>query len=399
MGSNVSTLWKNVLNSSSSISQIDDPSFSQIPSRIAGQIKDFDPKDILSSREIRQYDPFVHYGVVAADEAVRDADLYDHDLDPNRIGVAVTSGMGGLSFLDHNIVTARNRGSRRVSPYFIPGTLINMLPGAISLKYNFKGPSFSVVSACSSASHAMAVAHRHLLHGDADIILVGGSEHACNFIGMSAFSALRALSKRNDAPQQASRPWDRDRDGFVMADGAAVLVMERESHARKRGAKIHAVFAGAGMSSDAFHFVQPDVSGDGAKRAIEGALKDASISLSDVDYVNAHATSTSIGDPIEPKALWAIDAEATKKLAISSTKSMHGHLLGAAGGIEAILSIKALQDSIVPPTINCDNPELDLDVNLVQHHPQDKKIRYALSNSFGFGGTNVSVLFRGLNEN
>lgn len=392
LGCTVSDTWRSLLSGQSGIQLLDSVD-ENLRSRIGGIVSGFSVGDVLTKKEVRQYDKFIHYGAVAADEAIKDAGLVDHKVDPCRIGVILSSGIGGLSTIENNVLTARNNSHKKVSPYVVPGTIINMLSGLISQKHLFKGPNFAVVSACSSSTHAIAVAHRHLLCNDFDVVIVGGAEAVTHTIGLSFFSAIRALSTNNDSPQAASRPWDKDRDGFVMADGAAVLVMEKKSHAVARDANIHAVCSGVGMSADAHHFVQPDTSCDGAVRSMRGALQDAKLNMSDIQYINAHATSTGLGDPIEPKAVEIIDPYAHKYLAMSSTKSMHGHLLGATGALESLITIKAIQDNVVPPTINCDNQDVDTKIDLVKNSAQERLIKNAMTNSFGFGGTNASVVF------
>lgn len=392
LGCNVSDTWQSLLNGQSGIRHLDDVD-ETLRARIGGTVSNFCPGDVLTKKELRQYDKFIHYGAVAADQAVKDAQLIDHQIDPCRIGVILSSGIGGLATIEDNVITARSSGHKRVSPYVVPGAIINMLSGYVSLKYNFKGPTFAVVSACSSSTHAIAVAHRHLLCNDLDIVIVGGAEACSHTIGLSFFSAIRALSTQNTDPTSASRPWDKSRDGFVMADGAAVLVMEKKSHALKRGAQIHAACSGVGMSSDAYHFVQPDVTCDGAVRSMRNALNDAKLDMCDIQYINAHATSTGLGDPIEPKAVEIIAPSAHEHLVMSSTKSMHGHLLGATGALESLITIEALKNGVVPPTINCDHPDVDTKIDLVRHHAQERKIKHAMSNSFGFGGTNASLIF------
>ncbi len=397
LATNVEDTWDAIANGRSGIK----PYYSNVRDidiSVAGTLaEDTLEYSLLSTHEKKQYDHFIHYGIFAAEQAVKDSGIDFSIIDPYKVGVMMSSGVGGLEFLDSNITKLRTRGARRVSPYLIPGMIINMLSGAISLRYGVKGLSYSVVSACSSSAHAIATAARHIQFGDADMIIVGGAEKAITDIGISGFSALRALSKSDD-PLTASRPWDKDRDGFVMSDGSAALILESESHARKRGAHIYAECSGIGLSSDAYHIVKPDVSCQGARHCMTMALKSAGIELGEVDYINAHATSTRLGDPVEPVAVESIDKDAARRVAMSSTKSMHGHLLGATAALEALITIKSIEKNIVPPTINCIEPDFNTVINLVQNQAQERKVDLAMTNSFGFGGTNVSIVLRSYNE-
>ena len=394
LGLSVPETWENIVAGKSGICSFHAKN-PDIQIHVAGLIDDerLYSSQVISKQDLKQYDTFIHYGLYAADEAMRDSGLDLEKTDSHRIGVCMGSGIGGISLLSDNIDKLTQRGPRRVSPYLIPGMLINMLPGAISLKYGAHGLNYSAVSACSSSAHAIALAMRHIQMGDADVIIAGGAEMATADIGVAGFAALRALSKSQN-PETASRPWDKSRDGFVMSNGAAVLILESESHAKARKAKIYAECAGMGMSSDAYNFVQPDPSGNGAARAVKQALASARCDLADIDYINAHATSTPVGDPIEIHAIESIDREAAKKLVMSSTKSMHGHLLGAAGALECLVSIKAIEQQCAPATINCDDVDFDTPIDLVRHHAQERRIQTVLSNSFGFGGTNVALILR-----
>ena len=353
----------------------------------------YNPDAVVDAREQRKMDKSIVYGMVAADEAIRDAGLIDYDGDKNRMGVSIGAGIGGLNTIYDNCVELYANGPRHISPFFIPKVIINMTAGHVSIKYGLKGPNISVVTACASAAHSIGEAVRLIQHGDADIMVAGGAEGAVGKIGVAGFCAMKALSTRNDAPEKASRPWDKDRDGFVMAEGAGILVLEEYEHAVARGAKIYAEVAGYGLSGDAYHITAPAPGGEGGMRAMQAALKDAGLQPGDVDYINAHGTSTGLGDLGELSAVQTLFAGTN--VSMSSTKSMTGHLLGAAGGVEAIFCVMAIRDGIVPPTINLENPEDAVgDFDLVPNVAKQRPVNVALSNSFGFGGTNASLIIK-----
>jgi len=340
-------------------------------------------------------DPFIHFGMVASIQAVRDSGLDQPGIDPTRIGVMVGAGIGGIhSIEDTSLNIARNNGPRKVSPFFVPMSIINMISGNLSIMFGFKGPNLAIVTACTTATHNIGVAARLIAYGDADAVIAGGAAHACTPLGLGGFCAARALSTRNDEPTKASRPWDRDRDGFVLSDGAGVLVVEDYEHAKRRGAKIYAELIGFGMSGDAYHMTSPPDDGEGARQCMVSALADAGIGPEAVQYINAHGTSTQVGDKGETIAIKRAFGDHAHKVAVSSTKSMTGHLLGAAGGIEAIFSVLALRDQVVPPTINLDSPDEGCDLDYVPGSARQAKLDIVLSNSFGFGGTNGTLVFK-----
>ncbi len=399
LGTGVEYVWKNILAGKSGVKKIDSFEVSDLASQIAGIPEvgigegqcNFDA--VVEPREQRKLDKCILYGLVAADEAIKDAGLDKYEGDKTRIGVSIGSGIGGLNTIYDNCVELHDGGPRRVSPFFIPKGIINMAAGNISIKYGLKGPNISVVTACATGAHSIGEAARMIKYGDADIMVCGGTEGAVGRIGLAGFSAMRALSTRNDEPERASRPWDKNRDGFIMAEGAGILVLEEYEHAVARGAKIYAEVAGYGMSGDAYHITAPAPNGEGGMRAMESALKDAALNPSDVDYVNAHGTSTGLGDVGELAAVQTLFAGVP--VSMSSTKSMTGHLLGAAGSVEAIFCVLAIRDGVVPPTINLDDPEDAVgDFDLVPHKAKERKVDVAISNSFGFGGTNASVVLK-----
>lgn len=399
VGTGVEYVWKNILAGKSGVRKIDSFDVSDLASQIAGipqqgtEPGEFNPDAVVDAREQRKLDRYTVYGIVAADEAIKDAGLENYTGDKTRFGVSIGSGIGGLNTIYDNCIELHDGGPRRVSPFFIPKGIINMAAGNISIKYGLQGPNISVVTACATGAHSIGEAARMIKYGDADIMLCGGTEGAVGRIGLAGFSAMKALSTRNDAPQAASRPWDKNRDGFIMAEGAGVLVLEEYEHAVARGAKIYAEVAGYGMSGDAYHITAPAQNGEGGKRAMESALKDAGLNPADVDYINAHGTSTGLGDIGELAAVQSLFGDAD--VSMSSTKSMTGHLLGAAGAVEAIFCILAIRDGIVPPTINLDDPEDAVgNFDLVPHVAKKRKVDVALSNSFGFGGTNASVVLK-----
>lgn len=393
VGLTVMESWRNISAGQSGITKISRDI--EAKSQIAGVVKNFDVSDLLSSKEARKMDLFIQYGIAAAEQAIHDAKLTAAPLDNERIGVLVGSGIGGLPLIEKSHSILLESGPRKMSPMFIPGVIINMLAGHISIRYGFKGPNLAVATACSTGSHSIGMAARAIAYGDADVMIAGGAECASCSLGLVGFSAMRALSTCNDKPEKASRPWDKDRDGFVLADGAGVIVLEEYEHAMQRGAEIYAELSGFGMSADAYHMTLP--SGDGAANAIRNALNDAGLNADSIDYINAHATSTQAGDRIELESIKQVLGEHASNVAISSTKSMTGHLLGAAGAVEAIFSILALRDNMAPPTINLDEPDADYGLNLVPHTAQERVINTVLSNSFGFGGTNASLVFSRLN--
>lgn len=399
VGTGVEYAWKNIVNGVSGIRKIDTFDVSDLSSQIAGlpivgtEPGQYNPDIVVDAREQRKLEKFILYGMVAADEAIRDAGLIDYSGDRNRFGVSVGAGIGGLNTIYDNCVELYTGGPRRISPFFIPKVIINMAAGNISIKYDLKGPNISVVTACASAGHSIGEAVRLIQHGYADIMIAGGAEGAVGKIGVAGFCAMKALSTRNDDPAGASRPWDKNRDGFVMAEGSGILVLEEYEHAVARGAKIYAEVAGYGLSGDAYHITAPAPGGEGGMRAMQAALNDAGLQPSDVDYINAHGTSTGLGDVGELSAVKTLFAGTN--VCMSSTKSMTGHLLGAAGAVEAIFCVLAIRDGIVPPTINLQDPEDEVgDFNLVPNKAQKREVNVALSNSFGFGGTNASLVLK-----
>ena len=399
VGTGIEYAWKNIVNGVSGVRKIDTFDVSDLNSQIAGlpvagtEPGQYNPDSVVDAREQRKMDKSIVYGVVAADEAIRDAGLIDYEGDKTRFGVSVGAGIGGLNTIYDNCVELYTGGPRRISPFFIPKAIINMTAGNISIKYGLKGPNLSVVTACASAAHSIGEAVRLIQHGDADIMVAGGAEGAVGKIGVAGFCAMKALSTRNDDPEGASRPWDKNRDGFVMAEGAGILILEEYEHAVARGAKIYAEVAGYGLSGDAYHITAPAPGGEGGMRAMQAALKDAGLQPADVDYINAHGTSTGLGDIGELTAVKTLFNGTNT--CMSSTKSMTGHLLGAAGAVEAIFCVLAIRDGIVPPTINLQEPEEEVgDFNLVPNKAQKRDVNVALSNSFGFGGTNASLLLK-----
>ncbi|KTD49365.1 3-oxoacyl-ACP synthase [Legionella rubrilucens] len=394
VGLNVEQTWQNILAGKSGVGVIDGFDTTEYPTKIWAKVKDFNIENHVPLKDARKMDLFTQYGIAAADEALADSGLVvDHPLSL-RAGVAVGAGIGGIQTITDNQDKLVSGGPRKVSPFFIPAGIINMVAGQISIKHQLKGPNISVVTACTTGTHNIGLAGRMIAYGDADIMVCGGAEMTTTPLCLAGFSAVRSLSKRNDEPEKASRPWDKDRDGFVMGEGAGILVLEEYEHAKARGAKIYAELVGFGMSGDAYHITAPDEDADGASRAMEAAVQDANIEPALVDYINAHGTSTYLNDMNETKAVKRVFGEHAYQLAMSSTKSMTGHLLGAAGAVEAIFSILAIRDQIAPPTINLDNPDEGCDLNYVPHKAQPMKIDYALSNSLGFGGTNGSLLFK-----
>jgi 3-oxoacyl-[acyl-carrier-protein] synthase II len=394
VGNTVESAWKNICEGRSGIGPIERFDCSAFSVRFGGEIRGFDVGDYLSTKDARKMDPFIHYGVAASVDAVADSGLEITEENAERIGVSVGSGIGGIHSIENGHEAYLNGGPRKITPFLIPSAIINMISGNLSIKLGLKGPNIATVTACTTGTHNIGIAARTIAYGDADAMVAGGAEFATTPVGLGGFAAARALSSRNDDPQAASRPWDRDRDGFVLSDGAGVLVLEEYEHAKRRGATIHAEVAGFGMSGDAYHMTLPPDGGDGARRCMVNALRDAGMNPEDIGYINAHGTSTPGGDRVECQAVKAAFGDHAKKMAVSSTKSMTGHLLGAAGGLEAIFAILSLRDQVAPPTINLDNPDDDLDLNFVPHEAQEMPMRAVLSNSFGFGGTNGTLILR-----
>jgi len=394
LGNTVDATWAGIVAGKSGISNIDHFDASAYPTRFAGLIRDLDLDAYMPAKEARRMDEFIQYGMVAGSQALADSGLEVTGENAPRIGVSIGSGIGGLSSIERNKELLMSDGPRKISPFFVPGSIINMAAGMLAIRFGLKGPNIAVTTACTTGSHCIGLAGRMIAYGDADVMLAGGAEKGSSPLGMAGFSAARALSTRNDDPQAASRPWDRDRDGFVLGDGAGVIVLEEYEHAKARGAKIYAELIGFGMSDDAFHMTAPSENGEGAAAAMRNALRDAGIAPDDVDYVNAHGTSTEAGDVAESQAIESVFGAHAQKLAVSSTKSMVGHLLGAAGAVEAIFSVLAIRDNIAPPTINLDNPAEGCRLDYVPKVARPMQIDVALSNSFGFGGTNGSLIFR-----
>jgi 3-oxoacyl-[acyl-carrier-protein] synthase II len=395
LGNDVAASWRGITAGRSGISKIDRFDAGDYTTRIGGAVRDLEVSEYLAPKDVRKMDAFLQYGLVASIQAVDDSGLVeDESLDRDRVGVAIGSGIGGLEFIEKNFRTLEEHGPRKVSPFFVPASVINMIAGNVAIRYGFRGPNIAITTACTTGTHNIGYAARTIQHGDADVMLAGGSEMATTPTGVAAFAAARALSTRNDEPEKASRPWDKDRDGFVLSDGAGVLVLEELEHARRRGAKIYAEILGFGMSDDGHHITSPPESGEGAQLAMKRALLDAGIKHEEVNYINAHGTGTSVGDVAEVAAVKAVFEDHAYKLSVSSTKSMTGHLLGAAGAIEAIFSILAIRDGILPPTINLDNPDEGCDLDFVPHEARSADVRVTLSNSFGFGGTNGTLIFQ-----
>ena len=402
LGDGVDQNWARLTGAKSGIRGIDTFEVEDLPARVAGLVPkgtdephQFDAEKYVSSKDRRKMDDFIVYGIAAAQQAVEDSGWTPEDHESQcRTGVLIGAGIGGLATIADTALTLGERGPRRVSPFFIPSALINLASGHVSIRYGFKGPNHAVVTACATGTHAIGDAARLIMFGDADVMVAGGAEAAVCRIGVAGFSAAKALSTGfNDTPEKASRPWDRDRDGFVMGEGAGVVVLEEYEHAKARGAKIYAEVKGYGLSGDAYHITAPAENGDGGYRAMQGALRNSGVTIEEIDYVNAHGTSTPLGDEIELGAVKRLFGDHAYKIAMSSTKSAIGHLLGAAGAVEAIYAVKAIEDGVIPPTLNLDNPSEGCDLNLVAHEAQEREVNVALSNSFGFGGTNASIIF------
>ncbi|WP_040482073.1 beta-ketoacyl-ACP synthase II [Luminiphilus syltensis] len=393
VGLDVEGSWTNICNGVSGAASITSFDTSTFSTSFSASVKDFSIDGYLPPREAKRMDAFVQFGMVAGIQAMRDSGLEISDANNSRVGCSIGSGIGGIGSIERNTEIVRSSGPRKMSPFFVPGAIINMISGNLSVMYDLRGPNLAIVTACTSGTHNIGMGARLIASGDVDAMLVGGAEMATTPVGLGGFAAARALSTRNEDPTAASRPWDRDRDGFVLGDGAAVLVLESLDSARARGANIYAEVSGFGMSGDAYHMTQPPEDGRGAASSMANALRDAGLNAEDIDYINAHGTSTAAGDVAETMAVKSVFADHAHSLAVSSTKSMTGHLLGAAGAVEALFSVLAIRDGIAPPTINLDNPDEGCDLNYVPHTAQERTIRHALSNSFGFGGTNGSLIF------
>ena len=394
VGTRLDDVWENICEGNSQIGVLDEFDTSSYPTRIAGTVKDFDADQYLSKKDQRKNDPFIHYGVAASMEAVKHAGLEISEQNGHRIGVAMGSGIGGIKYIEDNHYKMIAGGVRKVSPFFIPGSIINMISGQASILQHIKGPNISIVTACATSTHCIGIAGRSIEHGDADVMLAGGAEHATTELAMAGFCSARAMTTRNDDPSAASRPFDIDRDGFLLSNGAGCVVLEELEHAKARGATIYAELIGFGMSGDAFHITSPPADGDGARRCMTAAIQDAGIDPADVDYLNAHGTSTPAGDIGETVAIRRTFGDAADDLMISSTKSTTGHMLGAAGAVEAIFSILAIRNQVIPPTMNLDNQDPACDLDYTANAARDARVKTVVSNSFGFGGTNGSLVFR-----
>ncbi|MDK2123819.1 beta-ketoacyl-ACP synthase II [Parachitinimonas caeni] len=394
IGNDVATGWKNLLAGQSGVTRITRFDASDLACQVAAEVKGFDVSQYMTAKDARRMDLFMHYGIAAGLQAVADAGLDAAGYDPTRIGVNIGSGIGGLGLIEDTDGVLRDQGPRKVTPFFIPGSIINMVAGHLSIMKGFKGPSYGIVSACTTGAHCIGDAARIIAYGDADVMVAGGAESAITRLGIAGFAAARALSTRNDDPATASRPWDAGRDGFVMGEGAGVLVLEEYEQAKRRGATIYAELVGFGMSSDAHHMTAPCEDGEGAARGMENALRDARLNPDQIDYVNAHGTSTPLGDTAETIAIKRCFGDHAKRLAVNSTKSMVGHLLGGAGGVEAVYSALAIHHQVSPPTINLHEPDPTCDLDYVANEARSMKIDVAISNSFGFGGTNGTLVFR-----
>lgn len=394
VGTDVASAWDAICNGKSGITPITRFDVSEFSTRFGGSLQDFDRDKYIAPKEARRMDEFMHYGIAAGVQALEDSGLEESGFDPERFGVAVGSGIGGITTIEETALQIHESGPRKVTPFFVPGSIINMISGNLSIRFNLKGPNISVVTACTTGTHNIGLAANMISNSQADIMLVGGAEMATSRVGLGGFCAARALSTRNDDPERASRPWDKDRDGFVLSDGAGVMVLEEMEHAQKRGATIYAELVGFGMSGDAYHMTAPPEGGEGAARCMRNALHSAQLDPSEIDYINAHGTSTLAGDVAESQAVKTVFGDHAHKLCVSSTKSMIGHLLGASGAAEAIVSVLTLRDQIVSPTINLDNTEEGCDLDYVPHTAREQQVNAVLSNSFGFGGTNGSLIFK-----
>ena len=398
VGNSVAQAWAALCDGQSGIGPITEFDAAGFKTRIAGEIRDFDVEQYMPLKDARKCDKFIHYGMAASVQALREAGLErdDHGVDPERIGCALGAGIGGIATIEQTTADFLAGGPRKVSPFFIPGTIVNMIGGNLSIRYGFKGPNIAIVTACSTATHNLGSAMRMIQYGEADVMIAGGAEYATSPTAMSGFVSARAMTTRNDEPEKASRPWDEERDGFVLSNGAGVMVLEEYAHARRRGAHIHGELTGFGMSADAFHITAPPADGEGAARCMKVAIADAGLNPEDIDYINAHGTSTPLGDRAESDAIKTVFGAHAHAVAISSSKSMTGHLLGAAGGVEAIFCMLSIRDNLISPTINLDRPGEGCDLDYTPHSARERKVRTAISNSFGFGGTNGTLVFQQL---
>ena len=397
VGSQLDEAWGNILEGNSGIVPIDEFDASALATRIGGAVKGFDVSEVLSPKDARKMDPFMHYGIGASNKALADSGLEVSEENSHRIGIAMGAGIGGLLTIERNHSKMINGGPRKISPFFIPGSIINMISGQVSIIHGITGPNLSIVTACTTSTHCIGIAARTVEYGDADVMLAGGAEFATTPLAVGGFCSARAMSTRNDDPTAASRPFDLDRDGFVLSDGAGCLVLEEYEHAKARGAKIYAEVIGFGMSADAYHITLPPADGEGARKCMVAAMNDAGLAPADIDYLNAHGTSTPAGDIGETVGIKRAFGDAAKSLAVSSTKSTTGHLLGAAGAAEAIFCILAIRDQVLPPTINYETPDPECDLDYVPNTAREAKVTTTISNSFGFGGTNGSLIFRAMN--
>lgn len=393
LGLSAQESWNNAIAGKSGVGHITRYEKERFPTQIAAEVKNFDPKKYFDAKEVSRWDLCIQYGIGAGLDAIADAGLTITAENAERVGIIMGSGVGGLIGISHTALKLEKEGPKHVSPFFIPSVIINMISGLLAIRTGAKGINYSVVSACATSNHAIADGFHAISRGDADVMIVGGAEASITEIGVAGFCSARAMSRRNDEPERASRPFDKDRDGFVLGEGAGAFVLESEDHAKKRGAKVYAQILGVGMTSDAFHFTAPPEDGDGAMRAMKLAVQYSGLVPEDIDYINAHGTSTGLGDVAETKAVKRLFGEHAKNIMVSSTKSMHGHLLGAAGAIEAVMTVLALKEGIIPPTINLDTPDPECDLDYVPNAARKKEITYALSNGFGFGGTNASICF------
>ncbi|TAM95779.1 MAG: beta-ketoacyl-[acyl-carrier-protein] synthase II [Rhodanobacteraceae bacterium] len=394
VGNDVATAWKNVVAGNSGIGPITHFDASAFPTRIAGEVKGFDPAAYIASKDVKKMDTFIHYAIAAGAEALKDSGIEINEANATRIGVAVGAGIGGIASIERTTLAYYEGGPRKISPFFVPGCIINMASGNLAIIHGLKGPNIACVTACTTATHNIGLAMRMIQYGDADAMLTGGAEFSVTATAVGGFCSARAMSTRNDDPARASRPWDKDRDGFVLSDGAGLLVLEEYERAKARGARIYAELSGFGMGDDAYHITAPSEGGEGAARCMEAAVKDAGVDPTEVQYINAHGTSTPLGDLGEVHAAKRVFGDHAYKLAMSSTKSVTGHLLGAAGGVEAIFTLLAMRDNVLPPTINLDEPGEGCDLDFVPNTARDGRIDVAISNSFGFGGTNGTLLFK-----
>lgn len=395
VGLTIAQSWEAILAGKSGIETITTFDISKFSSRIGGTIKQFDVTQYISAKEAKKMDPFIHYGIAASIQAIEDAGLEINEANAERIGIAIGSGIGGLPGIEKGYLSYLNGGTRKISPFFVPSNIINMIGGNLSIRYGIKGPNYAIVTACATGTHNIGDAARLIEYGDVDVMIAGGAEMATSHMGLGGFAAARALSTRNDSPETASRPWDKERDGFVLSDGAGILVLEEYEMAKRRGARIYAELIGYGMSSDAHHMTLPLENGEGAQRCIHNTLRNAQVNIEQIDYINAHGTSTQAGDKAESLAIKQVFGAHASRIAVSSTKSMTGHLLGAAGGVEAIFAVLSIRDQVAPPTINLFEVEpACAGLDYVPHQAKPMKIDLALSNSFGFGGTNASLVFK-----